>query len=442
MNKHWSWLVAMAFAAGAVPLYAQESARDAGRRDLIEARVQVVVKPDPASGEYLYRYVLESALGSRQRLNAFSVVVNGNVSHVTSPRGWSALPSADGAILHWQATETEEVDSREVDTGDVPPARFAVEPGETLEGFSFRSHNSPGSVTFFAQGESKIPVLSPGQETPDFADFRRNGFSGMTSGPKPACSSGGALCLPGQRYAMKTRWRDSSGVRMLAQPMSTTEGVTSATGVFRRTPGQPESADFFVKVTKGNLFAGSFSGAEYWLEVRDMERGLTRIYHSPEDRPCAFVDSAALPFANGEAADEALEISASPEEDLALAGTEWQDDQLIQGGCLTDPMSLCLLRGRFQIDADWFDRRTGASGNGWTMVSGDSWGTFRFSDQEVVDLAVKLDVQEGSPIRFTYLPLSELEIRLKVTDRRIGTVRTYRKAAGGLCGKMSTWDLQ
>ncbi|HKH49723.1 MAG TPA: hypothetical protein VKM72_34125 [Thermoanaerobaculia bacterium] len=446
-------LAALGFAtflsSAALPQEAQGSRPFPGQRDLVQVRATSSVRFDPASGEYVYQYVLQNAAGSRQKLSSFTIVVNGEVSGVTSPRGWSHAPLEDGALLNWTATEADEEGWG--DDGGIPPARHAIAPGQRLAGFSFRSRNAPGQAAYFAQGEARLPRLDEVEghpELPSFDDFRRNGVSGLIAAPKPGCADTGSRCVLDQRYSIRVQWRaPRSGEKKPATSVSIADAeLPPETALFRFSAAPSQSVDLAVQVTDGRavndhfwLVAGGGSDLEYWIEVRDLQQGRIRSYYNPPGNRCGFEDTRAIP-ASGELSADLLEIDGSSSAPGASdSSEEWQDDQLIQSPCTRGDLYLCLQGGRFTVDVDWRDPRSGKSGIGRTLsLSGaEDWGAFWLTDPGNVELTVR--IVDGRPIngRFwvTYAPLSSsLETSIKVTDRSTGTVRTYHHKAGLLCG--------
>lgn len=155
-------------------------------------RISVAITPtvsfDPASGLYTYDYSVASNATSLQNVSAFALRLISSGTAI-SPSGWSFFDYASEPISSWEATEAAPDPPDFVDDGSIPPAAKSIRPGSSLTGFRFVSPDPPGEVTFYAQGETQLPLLAPGADAdalPPWDDhITVDSVSGTTVGPVP-----------------------------------------------------------------------------------------------------------------------------------------------------------------------------------------------------------------------------------------------------------------
>jgi endo-1,4-beta-D-glucanase Y len=108
---------------------------------------------------------------------------------------------------------------------------------------------------------------------------------------------------------------------------------------------------------------------------------------------------------------------------LLLTGNAWEPEPAPAGACA--PTGLCL-GGRFQVDATW-QTRDGQSGQATPRPLTDDTGVFWFFAPENLELVVK--VLDGCTVNGRYWVfaggLTDVAVRLTVTDTRTGEIRTY-----------------
>lgn len=159
--------------------------------NLLDVLVDADVRFDGSSGLYVYSYRFTSLATSTQEVWFFAIRLTGSVAaavqNPTSPPGW-AFSSQTGGIITWAATDVGPLPPDFVDDGNVVPSPFQLKPGQTLGGFGFQSPDPPDTVSFFAEGFTKLPqVTGDVEELPqagqDIPDFTQNSFIGTTSGP-------------------------------------------------------------------------------------------------------------------------------------------------------------------------------------------------------------------------------------------------------------------
>jgi hypothetical protein len=171
----------------------------------VPASGQIIVPPTPANqlsvsvttnvtfdsstGLYTYNYTLANAAGSQQSAWLFSLQLNGAGDSPASPNGWTFAQFDDRPLVSWAATDTGTLPPDFVDDGNIPPSPFTITPGASLSGFKFVSPDPPGTVTFFAQGDTKLPQVTADSDFPqngaEIPDFTSDSFTGSTTGPVP-----------------------------------------------------------------------------------------------------------------------------------------------------------------------------------------------------------------------------------------------------------------
>ncbi len=106
------------------------------------------------------------------------------------------------------------------------------------------------------------------------------------------------------------------------------------------------------------------------------------------------------------------------------------------GSCTADDRSLCVLGGRFRLEALWHNFRNGASGDGMAIPQSEQTGFFWFFSPENTELVVKM--LDGRPLNsyfwLFYGALSDVEYWVVATDLESGSRRTYYNAPTNICG--------
>jgi hypothetical protein len=151
-----------------------------------------------ADGLYTYSYTITldgSDPAKQQKASVFALELHGDVSNVTTPRGWRFGQYRIEPLFSWGCIEPEPLKPGEEDDGNLPPCRYSIAPDSKLGGFSFRSVHPPGKVPFMIQGYKKWPVAT--SESDDLGpnanpDIRVDSVSGETTGPVPVQTCRGA----------------------------------------------------------------------------------------------------------------------------------------------------------------------------------------------------------------------------------------------------------
>jgi ELWxxDGT repeat protein len=256
-----------------------------------------------------------------------------------------------------------------------------------------------------------------------------NEVSAVPTTPDGCATGGGALCLGG-RFRAAVHWRNPrTGGHGTGRAMTLPGSDRSGAFWFF----DDENVELIVKALDGTpvnrrywVFTGGLTDVEYWLHVVDTEAAepgasapvAERVYHHRPGDLCGFADADAFPGL----ADSASRVAA----DAGAAGT-----------------ALELAGGRFRVEVDWRNPRTGNGGHGVAVPGTDGSGYFWFFDAANLEWVVK--VLDGRPVNGYWWVfwggLTDLDVTLRVTDTQaVGedAVRTYRKAPGDLCGGADT----
>jgi polysaccharide biosynthesis protein PslG len=245
-----------------------------------------------------------------------------------------------------------------------------------------------------------------------------------------------ALPLHEGRFAVSVRWRDQrTGNQGAGHPV----GYSRESGLFWFFG--PDNTELSVKVLDGGpvnghfwVFYGALSDVEYWLTVTDQATGTQRHYHNPPGTICGRADTSA--FASGGPATAGFEAGAGSV-GLLAAGTELAPRS---AGCTPDGNGLCLNQGRFRVEAEWHDQRSGAQGPAQAVAAAGDSGYFWFFNPSNLELVVKVLDGRGVNGRFWvfYSAMSDVEYWVTVTDTVTGAERRYHNPPYTFCGNADT----
>jgi hypothetical protein len=244
------------------------------------------------------------------------------------------------------------------------------------------------------------------------------------------------LLLQGGRFSLEASWRNArTGEAGAGRPLP-----------FSDQSGQfwffaPGNVELVVKLLDGSAvngqawaFRGGLSDVEYWLNVSDRASGELRRYHNPAGTYCGGADTRAFPWATPAAASIWLGagLPGPTAAEAALTGAA--------ASCVEGPETLCLLGGRFRVEARWRNRRDGTSGDAGAVGSNGESGSFWFFGPGNLELTVKVLDGRALNDRFWvfFAALSDVEYWVTVTDTQTGAVRTYHNPPGTLCGQRDT----
>ncbi len=244
-------------------------------------------------------------------------------------------------------------------------------------------------------------------------------------------STASDLCLRQDRFRLRATWRDFAGNEGTGQATP----LTTDTGYFWFF--DDANVELTVKIIDGTglnghywVYYGALSNVEYWITVEDTVTGASKQYHNPLGEFGSFGDIEALP---AEIPVPPSTLLSSPiARTLPVSGPVRLSEFGSSGSCVPSPSRLCVLEGRFAVEASWTDF-AGASGTAFARSLTSDTGYFWFFSESNVEIVAKL--VDGSALNqhfwFYYGALSNVEYTLTVTDTvGGGEPRVYRNALG------------
>jgi subtilisin family serine protease len=248
----------------------------------------------------------------------------------------------------------------------------------------------------------------------------RQAAGGAAPAGGPCKSGPNVLCLLKNRFRVEVAWRnqfDGSSGPGKALPQSEVSGFFSF--------GDPSNLELLVKMLDFGgvikLFYGELTNLGFTLTVTDTRTGETKTYRNTTG-DCGAIDQDA--FASAQPAAGAS-VALAP---LHLAAPA--------SSCRTGGGTLCLLKGRFEVQVDWSNPGNGTSGHGGAVGISELTGAFYFTDRTNLELLTKM-IDFGDRVACFYGTLSDLEYTITVTDRSTGAQRTYHNAPGNFCGGLA-----
>ena len=254
------------------------------------------------------------------------------------------------------------------------------------------------------------------------------------------CTPGStALCLSSGRFRVETFWRRPDGATGQGQAVR----LTPDTGYFWFFDSA--NLEAFVKVLNACggggrfwVFAGGLTNVEVRVRVTDTATNQIREYLNPlgtafqpiQDTNAFATCGAAA--ASGEAqADRAAPPRGTADEEMALLLAELPLQQSLLASCTETATSMCLSGGRFRVEASW-RLPGGNAGSGRVVRLTPDTGYFWFFDSANVEVFVKVLNACGLGSRFWVFGggLTNVEVRLRVTDTATNQVREYLNPAG------------
>ncbi|HJU27894.1 MAG TPA: hypothetical protein VJ718_01910 [Candidatus Binataceae bacterium] len=98
------------------------------------------------------------------------------ISAIVNPTGWTAAIVSGRSTIHWAATAAAPLPPGEPDVGQLPPGLKQINPGSSLNGFSFQSPNPPGPANYYVHGYvdyAPFIGVTPGSNAHDAIDSRQ-----------------------------------------------------------------------------------------------------------------------------------------------------------------------------------------------------------------------------------------------------------------------------
>ena len=252
------------------------------------------------------------------------------------------------------------------------------------------------------------------------------------SGSVEACVSGPTtLCLNGGRFRVTTRWTTADGRSGAGQAVA----LTGDTGYF--TFFNAANVEMLVKVVNGCgfnsrfwTFAGGLTDVNVVLTVIDSQTGSVKTYTNPQGTPFQPIQDTNA-FACVLTGTLATRAERSEDPPLPAGEGRGEGGSLAAAACVPDATTLCLNNSRYKVQAQW-STRDGASGAGQVIpLTGDT-GAFWFFSSNNVEMVVK--VLNGCALNSSYWTfaggLTNVNVRLTVTDTQTGAVKTYTNPQG------------
>ncbi len=262
--------------------------------------------------------------------------------------------------------------------------------------------------------------------------------------PAPPCANGEeTLCLNSGRFLLRMRWSDGQGRTGVGHAVP----LTADSGYFWFF--RPDNVEVLVKALNacgfpGNpnfwIFAAGLTNVETTLEVTDTHTGEVRFYDNPLGKAFSpLQDTAAFPTCGAPASAPILAASSTLSPQLSppgggerahiAAGAGTEAGAAAASTCAPSPTALCLAGGRFRVEATWKTAQ-GQSGSGQAVALTEDTGYFWFfrSDNvEVITKVLNACSFPGKPRFWTFAAgLTNVEVKLKVTDTQTGQVREYK----------------
>lgn len=305
--------------------------------------------------------------------------------------------------------------------------------------------------TYTAPGSYQVS-LTVSKEDPECNQFGQNictdtetqtvTVTGEASGNCVADAE--TLCLLDGRFQVTARFHNPSSGNIVPAKVYTpfSADKTGMFWFFRQ-----DNVELIVKTLDGRpvnnafwVFYGGLSNVEYWIEVVDTENAEndeTVEYHNEPGVICGVPDTEAFPQeAEAPQASSALRAVPMQVESFSLepiAGA-------VSGTCVPGADTLCLLDGRFSVEVEWTDQRSGDSGVGNAIRGTDRTGYFWFFNSQNIELVTKMIDATESFGYFWVLwgGLSDVEYTIRVTDTVADVEREFHNPPGSFCGGADT----
>lgn len=250
------------------------------------------------------------------------------------------------------------------------------------------------------------------------------------------CDAPDTVCFGDGRFLAEVGWRDFDHRRAVGR---TTDLASAQSAVFWFFGEQ--NWELLVKVIDGTpfnhhvwVFAGAASNVEYGLRITDLPAGRSRLYHNALGQSAVSVAQIEAfpadpgPVVQGPVAEEVVEMSPAPSFPRAVGF----DPSVVGEPCIESPGSLCLLDGRFRLNASFrdFAGRHGAAQA--VPTSADDSGLFWFFGAENWELLVKMvDACLYNDHFWVFATATtNVEFELLVTDLLTGAQTSYHNPLG------------
>lgn len=129
----------------------------------VEPNVSAKVTFDSKKKLYEYRYSITNASNSSLSIDHFGLYIGETPNSIQTPENWNATFISNGvgpSFFHWGTIKIDpKIEHEPATDGKFSPHIYAIKPGNTLSGLSFKSVRPPGVVQYFAEGDTGVPVV-------------------------------------------------------------------------------------------------------------------------------------------------------------------------------------------------------------------------------------------------------------------------------------------
>ncbi|KAA0255401.1 MAG: hypothetical protein EDX89_06265, partial [Acidobacteria bacterium] len=280
-------------------------------------------------------------------------------------------------------------------------------------------------------------------------DFPPGSAFQLVQSASAACTpDSNTLCLLGSRFRVQADFRDYAGNTGKARAVP----VTGDTGYFWFfSSANVEVVAKMVPFCSGTsgqigVYAGGLTDVQVTLKVFDTSASIYREYSNPLGNPWLLIRDG--PFGCSVADDGGPGGFDRPREESGDAAISAVLDSLLErhlgaaaadregsgttGTCTPDAYSLCLLNSRFKVEAEYRDyggNRGFARAVALTPDTGYFW-FFSAANVEVITKMVRFCDGSSGSIGIYAGGLTDVEVKLRVTDTVHGTYREYTNPLG------------
>ncbi|MEM9408817.1 MAG: LamG domain-containing protein [Acidobacteriota bacterium] len=262
----------------------------------------------------------------------------------------------------------------------------------------------------------------------------KTSFEGQ-SGASNCVPGGESLCLQGGRFRVTTSWEDKQGASGVGQAVA----LTADTGYFWFFDAS--NVEMVVKILDGCplnsrywVFAGGLTDVEVKIRVEDTSTGQAKTYFNVQNQKFAPVQdtSAFATCTAGRSTSTVSDARTAAAADDALRSLEASMGQIGSRSTVacSDPGTLCLGGGRFEVRVDWSTAQS--SGEGQPEVLTSDTGYFWFFDRDNVEMVLK--ILDGCGLNGHYWVfaggLTDQGVTIEVTDSQTGQTVEYTNQRG------------
>jgi hypothetical protein len=163
-------------------LYADSVLRVPKTIQAIQVTVQASSSYDGVTGNYTYTYSVTNESSSTNTMETFGVGPVPVSSTLGSPPHWQGAVGweGDSTLAGWSVSEGDPGSLPPTDTGNDYPSPYALQPGQSLGGFTVITNKPPTTIQFYAQAFDTIPG---GDDDTGPPTLGQEGVTGSILGP-------------------------------------------------------------------------------------------------------------------------------------------------------------------------------------------------------------------------------------------------------------------